>query len=261
MTFFDTPPSGPVELPELARERAILLRNQLMNEATGGAADAIIFKTLRSEFMADSRTAKLVPSFLKSCHDRGDFWQFIKHEFSTYRERRDFLRAEFAPLIEYFESTTAPAVDHITEALDAFDTEGVSSAWQKALSRAETDPEGAITAARTLLESICLHILGEDEASNDSPKRDDLPKLYKRTSESLNLAPSQHTEQIFKQILGACTQVVEGLGALRNRLGDAHGKGRRPVRVSPRHAHLAVNLAGAVALFLVETHVLRLKVD
>ena len=80
-----------------------------------------------------------------------------------------------------------------------------------------------------------------------------LPKLYRRTSEALSLAPSQHTEQIFKQILGGCTQIVEGLGALRNKLGDAHGQGRRPVRVSPRHAHFAVNIAGAVALFLIET--------
>ena len=70
----------------------------------------------------------------------------------------------------------------------------------------------------------------------------------------LNIAPSQHSEPIFKQILGGCTAVVEGLGALRNRLSDAHGQGKRPVRPAARHAELAVNLAGAMATFLVTTH-------
>ena len=62
---------------------------------------------------------------------------------------------------------------------------------------------------------------------------------------------SQHTEKVFRQVLGGCTAVVEGLGSLRNKLGDAHGKGRLPVKPAPRHAELAVNLAGAMATFLV----------
>jgi hypothetical protein len=54
-------------------------------------------------------------------------------------------------------------------------------------------------------------------------------------------------------LYNSCTNVVESLGALRNKLGDAHGKGGNPVRVSPRHAQLAVNMAGAAATFIVET--------
>jgi hypothetical protein len=69
----------------------------------------------------------------------------------------------------------------------------------------------------------------------------------------LNLAPQQHTEEIFKQILGGCQTVVNGLGSLRNKTGDAHGKGQRYVKPSERHAKLAVNLAGTVSVFLIET--------
>ena len=69
----------------------------------------------------------------------------------------------------------------------------------------------------------------------------------------MNLAPQQHSELIFRQILGGCHTVVEGLGALRNKHGDAHGKGKSPIRPQPRHAALAVNLAGTVATFLVST--------
>ena len=81
----------------------------------------------------------------------------------------------------------------------------------------------------------------------------DLPKLYKQTAETLKLAPSQHTEAVFKQILGGCTAVVEGLGSLRNRLSDAHGKGRVGAKPAPRHAELAVNLSGALATYLLAT--------
>ncbi|MCI0352102.1 MAG: abortive infection family protein [Acidobacteriales bacterium] len=82
---------------------------------------------------------------------------------------------------------------------------------------------------------------------------DDLPKLYRLTADVLNLSPSQHTEQMFRQILGSCQAIVEGLGAMRNRHSDAHGTGKAGVRPAPRHAELAVNLAGTMATFLLAT--------
>ena len=82
----------------------------------------------------------------------------------------------------------------------------------------------------------------------------ELSELYKATAKELNLAPEQHTEQVFRQILGGCSAIINGLGTLRNRLGDAHGKGPLPIKPSPRHAELAVNLAGTMALFLVQTY-------
>jgi hypothetical protein len=81
----------------------------------------------------------------------------------------------------------------------------------------------------------------------------------KTAAERLHIAPSQHTEDAFKRILGGCTSVVEGLGTLRNKIGDAHGKGGKPVRAAPRHAQLAVNLAGAMATFIVETWIAQKK--
>jgi hypothetical protein len=41
--------------------------------------------------------------------------------------------------------------------------------------------------------------------------------------------------------------VVNSLGTLRNKIGDARGQGRKPIRPSKRHAALAVNLAEAMA--------------
>jgi hypothetical protein len=132
------------------------------------------------------------------------------------------------------------------------DTRFISEAWSKALDRRHNDPDGAITAARTLLESVCKHIL--DERHVEYGDNADLPKLYGLTSKELNVAPSQHTEDAFKKILGGAHSVVDGLANLRNRLGDAHGQGKRPVKPLSRHADLAVNMAGSMASFLLATY-------
>ena len=136
-------------------------------------------------------------------------------------------------------------------ALGKLDTQYISESWEKVRERRIEDPEGAITAAKTLLESVCKHIL--DELGVEYGDSADLPKLYGLTSKELNLAPSQHTEDAFKKILGGAHSVIDGLANLRNRLGDAHGQGKRPVKPLPRHAELAVNMAGSVASFLLAT--------
>ena len=228
------------------------LQNLLVSRATGGIEDDAEYLRLRQVVLAQSALEPYVPRFLRTCRNLAQFWQYIKHEFDNYAQRREFLWEQFRPMLEVLErGGTSPSDQVVSTALEAFDSAHVQAAWSKALDRRASDPEGAITMARTLLESVCKHILDESGASyDDSP---DINKLYRQTAEMLNIAPSQHTEQVFKQILGGCTAVVEGLGSLRNRLSDSHGKGKVGVKPAPRHAELAVNLAGALAIYLLAT--------
>jgi hypothetical protein len=229
------------------------LKNMLVSHATGGAAcDAMAYAALRQELIAIPRVSQKLPRLVHTCRTPSEFWGFIKSKFAHYSERREFLRQEFNPLLEMLElEAQSPSDATVSAAVRNVNSEYVREVWQKALDRRATDPEGAITAARTLLESVCKHIL--DEGAISHKDTEDLPKLYGLTAAQLNLSPSQHAEQVFKQILGSCQSVVEGLGALRNRLSDAHGKGKAPVRPASRHAELAVNLAGSMAVFLLET--------
>lgn len=144
-----------------------------------------------------------------------------------------------------------PSDTDITEKLEKLNSSYIQQEWQKALVRRANDPEGAITSARTLLETVCKYVLDTKKVLYQ--ESDDLPKLYKQVSEALNLSPTQHTENVFKEILSGCISIVKGLGSLRNKLSDAHGKGIRHVRPSPRHAEFAVNIAGATSIFLIET--------
>jgi hypothetical protein len=241
-------------------EQAETLQNMLVSHATGGSENEAEYRQLRNVFLSDPGLAPLLPNFVRTCRSLSQFWQFIKYEYGTYAERRGYIWEAFRPLLERLERGSAhPSDEQVSATLEQYDAAHVNAVWSKALDRRETDPEGAITAARTLLESVCKHILDDLEVEYDD--RADLPKLYKTTAEALNLAPTQHTEQVFRQILGGCTSVVDGLGSLRNRLSDAHGKGRVPSRPAPRHAELAVNLAGAVASFLVATWKARREVE
>lgn len=237
-------------------EKAERLQNLLIKRAIGGADpdDDAVYRNLRRYFRVNQRTDALLPQFVKTARDLGHFWQIIQSKFSTYKERRDFIYEGFTPLLDHLEIlVSAPADSAISEALQNFGEPGVHEGWERALSRRQQDPEGAITAARTLLESVCKHILDEKGVQYDT-KNLDIHQLYKKASTQLNLSPDQHTEGLFKKILGGCSAVASGLGELRNRHGDAHGKERGRIRPAPRHAELAVNLAGSLALFLVKTH-------
>lgn len=229
-----------------------MFQSLLVSVATGGGGLDEDYKAGRAFILAQTEFAHLVPRFVKMHRSVGEFWQFIKFKFPSYQLRRDYLWNEFRPLLDYLEAGGNAPADHIVSAaIDKYDAEHIKAAWTKALERRETDPEGAITSARTLLETVCKHILEETQTEHaDAP---DLNKLYSLTAKALNLSPSQHTEPVFRQILGGCTAVVEGLGAVRNRLSDSHGKGKVSAKPAPRHAELAVNLAGSVALFLLAT--------
>ena len=247
------------EFPDTPYERALMLENMLVAKATGGQARDPLYTQLRLEFMNEPALKALLPQFVRTCRDLSHFWGFAKKISPHWEPRRQHIREAFVPLLEHLEGRNhTPADALVSNTLASFDIDGVAVVWQKALARRGIDPDGAITIARTLLETVCKRVL--DETGSLSYEDDaDLPKLYRAAAEQLHIAPSQHTEDAFKRILGGCTGVVEGLGTLRNKIGDAHGKGGKPVRPAQRHAQLAVNLAGAMATFMVETWIAQKK--
>jgi len=83
-------------------------------------------------------------------------------------------------------SKATPADLSVSTALEKFDIDTVRQLWLKAMERRETDPQGAITLARTLLEAVCKHILDEHGIEYDATG--DLPALYKTVAKALNIA-------------------------------------------------------------------------
>jgi hypothetical protein len=239
---------------ETALEKAQRMQDQLVSFSTNGGFEGgdEAYRKLRGELLAAAGDDDLFPNFVKRCRDLGAYWQFIKREFRHYAERRDFLWEKFRPLLDQLEADEGhPAARPIEATLTSLDVGNVRAVWKKAMDRRISDPEGAITAARALLESTCKHVL--DELHAPYPDDADPGKLWALCADHLNLSPSQHSEVVFKSILGNCQSIVNNLAAIRNKVGDAHGQGKRAVKAKPRHAELAVNLAGSMAAFLVAT--------
>jgi Abortive infection C-terminus len=235
-------------------EKAEYLQKLLVNASTkDGPTYDDHYIILRNHFLCNSEMKKFVPSFVRTNRDLSQFWQFIKYKFSTYAERRQFIWNEFHRLMEYLEEKeSSPISDSIDQCLTLFDSEHVLLYWKKALERKENDPEGAITISRTLMEGVLKHIL--DFKNVNYNNNSDLHEIYKIVTNELNLSPEQHDIKVFKQILGGCSAIVNGLGNLRNKHGDAHGKGKEKYyKPSKRHAELAVNLSGSMCLFLIQT--------
>lgn len=139
-------------------------------------------------------------------------------------------------------------------AIFAFDT--VQREITRALQNAVTDPEDAVTAACSLVESVCRSVLVE--LGLTLPARKDVDGVIAAVQVPLGLAPGRtglppEIEADVRQVLGGLTSVAKGIGALRTHGGDAHGRERGFKRIDPRIARLSINAAGSLSLFLVET--------
>jgi hypothetical protein len=111
------------------------------------------------------------------------------------------------------------------------------------------DYDGAITNARSLVESICKYIL--DEKQIEYSEKEKLPSLYKKVSNALNMDPSEYEEKPLKEVLSGCFLIINGISNIRNILSDAHGKSRKSkYKTSERHAVLSVSIAKAVSDYL-----------
>jgi hypothetical protein len=242
------------DLREETLETALEFKSRLLTRATsmdfpGGNR---VYAALRERVVCFPGVKPFLPECVRTCYSAEDFWGYISGPYKSYHERREHLREAFAPLLAFLESAhNSPGVASIGAALEAFDRDFVHRQWQQALDRRDPDPEGAITLARTLLETVCKHVL--DDAGVAYQKTDDMNDLWKAAAGHLNLMPDQHDAAPFKRILGSCQNIVGTIASLRNEMSDSHGRGRQRVKPGRRHAELTVNLAGAMAAFVVET--------
>ena len=84
-------------------ERISYLLNLLTTRATGKPASDMEYQHLRNTLLRDSTVAGFLPPWLKLHNSLDSFWNFIQPKFKSYADRRDFLSAEFTPLLDALE--------------------------------------------------------------------------------------------------------------------------------------------------------------
>ncbi|MGH0949330.1 abortive infection family protein [Bacillus mycoides] len=115
----------------------------------------------------------------------------------------------------------------------------------------EEDYSGAITRARRLIEGvfkeIIFNIIGEEVTGNEK-----LPALFKKVQKCLNLeSGDENLADPLKQVISGLVNVVNGLTAIRNKVGDAHSNNSN---LRLHHALLVVNSAKTLVTFLFDTY-------
>ena len=110
-------------------DEAEAFQNLLVSIATGGGEDSAEFTRIRQSLIANSGIEAQLPRFVRTCRSPGQFWQFIKHKFGTYAERRQYIWGEFAPLLEILErGHVAPHDGAVADAFVTVDAENIQAA-------------------------------------------------------------------------------------------------------------------------------------
>ncbi len=151
---------------------------------------------------------------------------------------------------------TATVNEEITNKAKILDFDTVNKDIDRALKSVDSDPADALTAACSIVESVCRSILVE--LGLPIPHKKDIGSLMKAVQGPLNISPERSDlphdiANDVKQVLGGLTSVAKGIGSLRTHAGDAHGRERGYPQIDSRTAKLAIHSANTLALFLIET--------
>lgn len=111
------------------------------------------------------------------------------------------------------------------------------------------DYDGAITNARTLVETVIVNILKIHDPEYNH--KGDLIKAYSRLKSVLSLDPgiSVYPDSV-KQLLSGLNSIVNGIATIRNEMSDAHAPKYTPEK---HHAKLAVNSAKTLSEYLIDS--------
>lgn len=111
------------------------------------------------------------------------------------------------------------------------------------------DYDGAITNARTLIETTCLYILEKHGVAFDYKGK--IQDLHKETAKVLKMESNLYEDNNLKKIINGAITIVDGVGSLRNSYSDAHGIApNKKYILERRHAVLVVNLSKTISEFL-----------
>jgi hypothetical protein len=124
--------------------------------------------------------------------------------------------------------------------------------WIEASSKTASDPPGAITSARTMLETTLKTILAERKKTDDSSGN--LGRLIRKVEEELGITPKDRPAE--HQIISGIASLINGICTLSNVAGDRHGTiGGRTID-DPILAELCVYICGTIGIFFIELHLM-----
>lgn len=233
----------------------ISLQSILISRATGGVPAHADYQVLRGIAMRwyyehETQLSSIFPTLILNHRDLNSFWSEMKHKFKSYQERRQYIYANFDPILKFLEKQKYNRISIITPRI-VLSNNYILDLIKKAHNRiSQGDNEGAITVARTLVENIQVEIYKNLHGGEFPDYKGDLITLYGMIKKDLNLSIDKKMDERFKLILSGLNSILNGIANLRNAMGDSHA---RKIIPSAHHARLAVNCAFTFSQFLCDT--------
>jgi hypothetical protein len=85
-------------------DKVLRFQDELIEYFTGGKnLDESYFRAMRKSLLEDARYGDLAPSWLRRTRDLGALWSFAKSVDGSWEPRRQFLREQFEPLLDFLE--------------------------------------------------------------------------------------------------------------------------------------------------------------
>ncbi len=131
--------------------------------------------------------------------------------------------------------------------------ETIQREWDRAVLSINNDPADALTAASSMIEATFKFIL--HDSGIPFPSKQDIQGLSKTVYPLLSISPEREVDANFRTLSQSTISIVQSLGTIRTKIGDAHGASPSRAEPSEKHARLATNMAGALCLFLLETYI------
>jgi len=144
------------------------------------------------------------------------------------------------------------ATKTLSELIKSRNIGAIDFEFARALKNIESSPREAVSAACNILESV-FKVYIEEHPHLSMPAKQDLQAVWKVVRADLGLDASILEERDLQEIVSGIVATVNGIGALRTHASSAHGAGKRPYKLKPRHARLAIHAAYTIAAFVLET--------
>lgn len=144
------------------------------------------------------------------------------------------------------------ATKTLSELIKSRNIQAIDFEFERALKNIESSPREAVSAACNILESV-FKIYIEEHTHLTMPAKQDLQGVWKIVKADLGMDASILEERDLQEIVTGVVATVNGIGALRTHASSAHGAGKRPYNLKPRHARLAIHAAHTICAFVIET--------
>lgn len=138
----------------------------------------------------------------------------------------------------------------LEERFKSGDFSSIEVEFERAVQNISTDPQAAITAASSIIESALKVYIEKYEL--DMPKRLDVMGLWDVVRPDLNLNSDGILANDQQKILKGLTTAMEGVGCFRSHIGSAHGRGNTPPSIIEAETRLAVNVSHTIVIFVMD---------